>query len=77
MATMNFSVPEDVKQEFQETFSSENRSAIVTELLRQAIDERKRQQRRAAAIDALLALRRRQRPASDPEIAAARRAGRP
>jgi metal-responsive CopG/Arc/MetJ family transcriptional regulator len=77
MATMNFSVPEDVKQEFQEIFSGENRSAILTELMRQAIDERKRQQRRAAAIDALLDLRRRQRPASDQEIAAARRAGRP
>lgn len=76
MATMNFSVPEDVKQEFQETFSGENRSAIITELMRQAIDERKRQQRRAAAIDALLDLRQRQRPASDREIAAARRAGR-
>jgi metal-responsive CopG/Arc/MetJ family transcriptional regulator len=77
MATINFSVPEDIKREFQETFAGENRSAVITELMRQAIEEKKRAQRRAAAIDALLNLRRRQQPVSDTKIAAARRAGRP
>ncbi len=76
MATINFSVPEDIKREFQETFAGENRSAIITELMRQAIEEKKRAQRRAAAINALLDLRRRQQPVSDTKIAAARRAGR-
>ncbi len=77
MATVNFSVPEDVKQAFQETFASENKSAIIARLMRQAVEERHRQARRAVAIDALLSLRRRQRPASDAEIAGARRDGRP
>jgi metal-responsive CopG/Arc/MetJ family transcriptional regulator len=77
MAIINFSVPEDIKREFQETFAGENRSAIITELMRQAIEEKKRAQRRAAAIDALLDLRRRQQPVSGAKIAAARRAGRP
>lgn len=77
MATVNFSVPEDVKQEFLETFAKENRSAIIAQLMREAIDQRKRQQKRAAAIDALLKLRGRSRPISDEEIRRARRSGRP
>lgn len=77
MATINFSVPEDIKREFQETFAGENKSAIIADLMRQAVEERRRLHRRAAAIDALLDLRRRQRPVSDAEIAAARQAGRP
>ena len=37
MATVNFSVPDDVKQEFNELFSSENKSAVLTALMREAI----------------------------------------
>jgi len=77
VATVNFSVPDDVKREFQETFADENKSAIIARLMRQAVEERRRQRRRAAAIDALLELRQRQRPATDEEIADARRAVRP
>lgn len=77
MATVNFSVPEDVKQEFLETFASENKSAVITRLMREAIEERKRQQKRAAAIDALLQLRSRNRPISNKEIRRARERGRP
>lgn len=77
MATVNFSVPEDVKREFLETFASENKSAVITRLMREAIDERKRQQKRAAAIDALLELRSRNRPVPDKKIRRARERGRP
>jgi predicted transcriptional regulator len=77
MATVNFSVPDEVKREFQETFSHENKSAVITRLMKQAIEERKRQQTRAAAIEALLKLRQGQRPVSDEEIRQARQAGRP
>jgi len=77
MATVNFSVPEEVKQAFQEAFANENRSAVIARLMQQAVEEKRRQQRRAAAIDALLDLRRQQRPVSDAEIARARKAGRP
>jgi hypothetical protein len=77
MATVNFSVPDEVKRAFNKTFAGENKSGVLTQLMRQAIEERKRQQRRAAAIDALLELRKRVRPASDREIRKARRAGRP
>ena len=77
MATVNFSVPDDVKQAFNRTFAGQNKSSVLTQLMRQAIEERKRQRRRAAAIDALLKLRRRQRPASEREVRKARQAGRP
>ena len=77
MATVNFSVPEEVKEAFQRTFARENRSAIIARLMQEAVEERLREQRRAAAIDAVLELRRRQAPASNAEIAEARRAGRP
>jgi metal-responsive CopG/Arc/MetJ family transcriptional regulator len=77
MATVNFSVPEDIKEAFQQTFANENRSAIIARLMQEAVEDRKRQERQAAAIDAILELRRKQRPASDEEIARARRAGRP
>jgi metal-responsive CopG/Arc/MetJ family transcriptional regulator len=77
VATVNFSVPDEIKEAFQETFATENRSAIIARLMQQAVDERKRHQRRAVAIDALLDLRRQQRPVSDEEIARARREGRP
>jgi hypothetical protein len=77
MATVNFSVPEEVKEAFRTTFAGENRSAIVARLLMQAVEERRRQERRARAIDALLDLRKRTKPARDAKIRAARRKGRP
>lgn len=77
MATVNFSVPDEVKEAFLETFANENRSAIIARLMKEAVEDRRRQERQAAAIDALLDLRQRQRPASDKEIERARRAGRP
>ena len=77
MATVNFSIPDDVKEAFQEAFANENKSAVITRLMRQAVEERRREQRRSAAIEALLDLRRKQKPVSDAEIARARQAGRP
>ena len=68
MATVNFSVPDEVKQEFNKIFAGENKSAVLTSLMRRAIEERHRQLRRAAAIDALLDLRSQQTPVSDEEI---------
>jgi hypothetical protein len=77
MATVNFSVPEDVKQAFNKAFAGENKSGVLTRLMRQAIEDRNRQRRRAAAVDALLRLRKRLRPVSDREVRKARQAGRP
>ena len=77
MATVNFSVPSDVKEAFDKMFARQNKSAVLTELMRQAVDERQRRQRRAKAVEKLLALRKRARPVADKDIRAARRRGRP
>jgi len=76
-STVNFSVPEEVKESFNAAFAGENKSAVIARLMQQAVEERQRQQRRAAAIDALLELRKKRRPVSAKEVARARRQGRP
>jgi hypothetical protein len=43
MATVNFSVPDDVKAAFDKAFGDENKSSIVAELMRRAVRERERQ----------------------------------
>lgn len=75
-STVHFSVPDEVKQAFNEAFAGENKSAVIASLMREAVEERQRQRRRAAAIDALLDLRRSQRPVTAAAVAAARREGR-
>lgn len=77
MATVNFSVPDEVKAKFNRAFARENKSGIIARLMMQAVEERRTQETRARAIDSLLRRRRRQKPVSDHEIRAARFAGRP
>ena len=76
MGIVNFSVPDDVKEEFNKTFKGENKSAILTRLMQQAIEEHKRQQRRTKAIDAILKIRSRQTSVSNAQITKTRKAGR-
>ena len=57
MATVNYSVPENVKREFNKTFSHDNKSHIIAGLMQRAIDEYKIQQQRKKAINKLLVLR--------------------
>ena len=77
MATINFSVPDDVKDDFNKIFKGENKSAILTRLMRDAVEERKRQKRRMTAINAILRLRAKSVAVSDDEIRSARKIGRP
>ena len=77
MATVTFSVPDEIKDAFQEAFASENKNVVIARLMQQAVEDKRRKHRRAAAIEALLDLRRKQRPVSDAEISRARKAGRP
>lgn len=77
MATVNFSVPDDVKAAFDKTFKGQNKSAVIAELMRKAVNESKQRKRREE-IFRLLTQRRSQRPSlSDKEIRAARVSGRP
>lgn len=77
MATMNFSVPDDVRAAFNKAFAGANKSALLTELMRQAVEERQRQKRRARAISRLLELRIHLTPVSQRQITRARRSRRP
>ena len=77
MATVNFSVPDDVKDKFNRAFASENKSSIIARLMMQAVEERRMQKERARAIDSILRRRRTQKPVTNNQIRAARVAGRP
>ena len=77
MATVNFSVPSDVKDAFDKAFRRQNKSAVLTELMRQAVDERQRRRRRTRVVEKLLALRKRSRQVTDKAVRVARRHGRP
>lgn len=77
MSTVNFSIPDAIKRAFNKTFEGENKSAVLARLMQQAIEERKRQKRRAAAIETLLKVRVRAKPVSEAAIRKARHKGRP
>jgi hypothetical protein len=46
MATVNFSVPDEVKAEFDKAFGDQNKSSIIANLMRRAVRERELQIRR-------------------------------
>jgi hypothetical protein len=77
VATVNFSVPEEVKRTFNQAFAGANKSAVVAQLMRQAVEERRLQERRRRAIERLLRLRRRMKPVAQVAIRTARVKGRP
>lgn len=77
MATVNFSVPDDVKEAFNETFEGRNKSAIIAELMREAVERVRRRKQSRAAIREILERRRGRRSVSDEEIRSARNEGRP
>ncbi|MEA2626455.1 MAG: hypothetical protein QOD06_2500 [Candidatus Binatota bacterium] len=77
MATMNFSIPQPVKDAFDRAFRGRNKSAVITALIESAVAEEQRKRRRAKAIDALLELRRDIAPVRPGEIPRARGVGRP
>jgi metal-responsive CopG/Arc/MetJ family transcriptional regulator len=77
MATVNFSVPEEVKQAFNETFKDRKKSAVIAELMREAVDRARRRERQSEAIARILALRAQTEPVSPEAIRAAREEGRP
>ena len=77
MATVNFSVPDEVKDRFNRAFAGQNKSQIIAELMMRAVEEQALKKRRARAIDALLRRRGSRPPASAEQIRKARSEGRP
>jgi hypothetical protein len=68
MATMNFSIPDSVKDRFNEVFGGENKSAVVTRLMVRAIEEEERARRSGSFVERLRQIRGRSRRVTDEEI---------
>lgn len=76
MSTVNFSVPEDVKESFNRTFEGQNKSAIIADLMRKAVAEAEQRARRKEIFRILTERRSERPPVTDDEFRAAREEGR-
>lgn len=77
MPTVNFSVPEDIKNAFNSTFEGQNKSAIIAELMREAVERAQSQQRSREAYQRILTRRQSAPRISEAQLRAAREEGRP
>lgn len=77
MATVNFSVPDDVKDAFNAAFEGHNKSAIIAGLMREAIERAERRRRSIEAIDRIVERRRAAPVLTEEAFRAARETGRP
>lgn len=77
MATVNFNVPDDVKQAFNLAFAGKNKSAVIATLMREAVERAQRQRRSEAAMERIIAQHADAPRCSAKELRAARVRGRP
>lgn len=77
MATVNFSVPDDVKEAFNIAYQGQNKSAVIADLMREAIERAERKQRSHDAILRIIERRQHAPSVTDKEIRSAREDGRP
>jgi hypothetical protein len=77
MATVNFSVPQEIKQVFNETFQNDNKSAIIAGLMLEAVERARSRQRSEQAYQRIVKRRLSRPPVTEAQIRAARQAGRP
>jgi hypothetical protein len=55
MSTVDFSVPEDVKQALNAAFEGQSKSAVIADLMREAVARVQRRRVHAAAVERILA----------------------
>jgi hypothetical protein len=77
MATMNFSVPDEIKDAFNREFSGRNKSAVIARLMQQAVAEAEQQRQREAVFRELTAGRAERPALTDAQLHQARELGRP
>ncbi len=77
MATVNFSVPDEVKAAFDKEFGDENKSSIIAGLMRRAVHERQLQIRRERLFRQLSIAREKRPSITSDEIRRTRAAERP
>jgi len=71
MATVNFSVPDEVKEAFNLAYQGQNKSAVIAELMLEAVERAARKKRHREAIADILALRTEMPPVSAEDVQAA------
>ena len=76
MSTVNFSVPEEIKQVFNETFEGQNKSAIIADLMLEAVERARSRERSLAAYKRILKRKPKAPVVTHTQIRAARAAGR-
>ena len=74
MATVNYSVPDEIKEAFNLAYQGQNKSAVIAELMMEAVERAARKQRHREAIANILARRAETKPVTEAEIQAAREA---
>lgn len=72
MTTMNFSIPDDIKDKFNQAFHGKKKSAVVAYLMVEAIERQDKQQRSKAAVKRILERRQHAPTVTDEEIHTAR-----
>ena len=72
MSTVNYSVPGDVKDAFNRTFDGQNKSAVIADLMREAVSRAERKARARHAFETLSAGRSERPTITDDEIQAIR-----
>jgi hypothetical protein len=77
MSTVNFSVPEDIKAAFNITFEGKNKSAVIADLMREAVERAQSQQRSQDAYQRILQRRQNAPSVTEAQLRAAREEGRP
>jgi hypothetical protein len=70
-------VPDDVKAAFNATFNDRNKSAVITELMREAVERAQHKQRSHEAIVSILERRKNAPAITEDQFRAAREEGRP
>jgi len=76
MATVNFSVPDEVKDAFDKAFGDQNKSAVIADLMRRAVREQQLEKRREQLFHQLSSGRARRPSFTNEQVHKARITGR-
>ena len=76
-ANVNFSVPEDIKEAFNATFEGQNKSAVIADLMREAVERAQRREQHRSAAGRILTNRASGARFTEAQFRSAREEGRP
>lgn len=71
MATVNFSVPDEVKNAFNSAYQGQNKSAVIAELMMEAVERAASKKRHREACANILAMREQMPPVTAEQVKAA------